>query len=428
MKAASWVVAANQPDSDFPLENLPYGGFAMGGRIHLGVAIGDQILDLNAAADQGVFAALPEPLRGACRAEALNQLLELGPAMHARLRAALTACLAADAPGRERTAACLRPIEGVALKLAFTIGDYTDFYASIDHARNVGARFRPDNPLLPNYAYVPIGYHGRSSSIGVSPAEVRRPQGQQSPQGSATAPGFGPAQQLDYEVEIAAVIGRGNSLGEPIPMAAAEDHLFGLCLLNDWSARDIQRWEYQPLGPFLGKNFATTLSPWVVTMAALEPFRVPARPRGAGEPQPLAYLSSAADQKVGGFDITVEAYLSSRAMREHSMEPVRLSQANVKNLYWTLAQLVTHHTSNGCNLRSGDLLGSGTLSGPTPGERGCLLELATPQQPVVLPSGEKRQFLDDGDEVILRAYCQRPDGLRLGWGECRGTVLPTARN
>jgi fumarylacetoacetase len=426
MKAGSWVVAANQADCDFPIENLPYGAFAAAGGVHLGVAIGDQILDLHAAAEAGIFPALPELLRAACRADVLNPLLALGPPMQARLRAALSACLAANAPDRERTAACLRPIAGADLRLAFTIGDYTDFYASIDHARNVGARFRPDNPLLPNYAYVPIGYHGRSSSIGVSPAEVRRPQGQRPPHGAATTPDFGPSKQLDYEVEIGAVIGRGNPLGEPIPMGSAEDHLFGLCLLNDWSARDIQRWEYQPLGPFLGKNFATTLSPWVVTTAALEPFRVSARSRAAGEPQPLAYLNSPANQKTGGFDVTVETHLSSRAMREHSIEPVQLSLANVKNLYWTLAQLVTHHASNGCNLRPGDLLGSGTLSGPTPSERGCLLELATPQQPVVLPSGEKRQFLEDGDEVVLRAYCQRPDGARLGWGECRGIILPSA--
>ena len=302
------------------------------------------------------------------------------------------------------------------------IGDYTDFYASIHHAANVGRLFRPGNPLLPNYKYVPIGYHGRASSIVVSGTAVHRPAGQ-TRDTTAAAPVFGPSRALDYELEVGFFTGPGNPLAHPIPITEAEEHIFGLCLLNDWSARDIQSWEYQPLGPFLAKSFATTISPWVVTLEALAPFRVPAFQRPDGDPQPLPYLHSAADAQRGGIDLTLQVYLASRQMRESGIPPARLSQSNLKNLYWTLAQLLTHHTSNGCNLRPGDLLASGTVSGPQPEERGCLLELTLRGAELIrLPSGEVRKFLEDGDEVILHGYCQREGFARIGFGACRGTI------
>jgi fumarylacetoacetase len=302
------------------------------------------------------------------------------------------------------------------------IGDYTDFYSSIHHASNVGRLFRPGNPLLPNYKYVPIGYHGRASSIVVSGTPVGRPSGQ-SKEPAAEAPVFGPTRSLDYELEVGFFAGPGNALGQPIPIADAEQHIFGLCLLNDWSARDMQSWEYQPLGPFLAKSFATTISPWIVTMEALAPFRVPAFQRPDGDPEPLPYLSAAEDRERGGIDLTLEVYIASRQMREAALQPMRLSRGNLRNLYWTLAQLLTHHSSNGCNLRPGDLLATGTVSGPSREERGCLLELTQRgAEPIRLPNGEIRKFLEDGDEVILRGYCERDGFARIGLGECRGTI------
>jgi fumarylacetoacetase len=313
--------------------------------------------------------------------------------------------------------------ESVALRPA-TIHDYTDFYASIHHATNVGRLFRPDAPLLPNYKYVPIGYHGRASSIIPSGMAVHRPSGQ-TKDAAAEAPVFGPSRALDYEVEVGFFAGPGNELGQPIPIAEAESHIFGLCLLNDWSARDIQSWEYQPLGPFLAKSFATTISPWVVTMEALAPFRVPAFQRPDGDPAPLPHLSLPEDRERGGIDLTLEVHIASRKLREAGLPPMRLSRGNLRNLYWTLAQLLTHHASNGCNLRSGDLLASGTVSGPLPEERGCLLELTQRgADPIRLPTGEVRKFLEDGDEVILRGYCERAGFARIGFGECRGTITP----
>jgi fumarylacetoacetase len=287
----------------------------------------------------------------------------------------------------------------------------------------VGRLFRPDNPLLPNYKYVPIGYHGRASSIVVSGTAVHRPTGQ-SKDAAAEAPIFGPSRSLDYELEIGFFTGPGNQLGQPIPIAEAERHIFGLCLLNDWSARDIQSWEYQPLGPFLAKSFATTISPWIVTMEALAPFRAPAFLRQSGDPEPLPYLISAEDRERSGIDLTLEVHIASRRMRESGLPPMRLSRGNLRNLYWTLAQLLTHHASNGCNLQPGDLLASGTVSGPTPEERGCLLELTQRgADPIRLPTGEIRKFLEDGDEVILRGYCQRKGFRRIGFGECRGVIV-----
>jgi fumarylacetoacetase len=310
------------------------------------------------------------------------------------------------------------------LSLPARIGDYTDFYASIAHATNVGSMFRPDNPLLPNYKWIPIGYHGRSSSIVVSGTGVRRPVGQ-TREAAEGPPTVGPTRRLDYELEIGAVIAAGNVLGAPIPLDDAERHVFGLCLVNDWSARDIQAWEYQPLGPFLAKNFATSLSPWVVTLDALEPFRARAYPRPADDPAPLPYLFSQTNTNAGGFDITLEVFLTSQRMRDEGAEPLRVSAGNFADMYWTIAQLVAHHTSNGCNLRTGDLLASGTVSGPTKESRGCLLERTwRGTEPLELPTGETRQFLEDNDEVILRAFCERSGHPRIGFGECRGTVLP----
>jgi len=300
------------------------------------------------------------------------------------------------------------------------IGDYTDFYASIDHATRVGMLFRPDNPLLPNYKYVPIGYHGRASSIVLSGETIRRPHGQmKSDQG---LPVFGPTQSLDYELEVGIFIGAGNPLGGSIAIDDAESHIFGLCLVNDWSARDIQAWEYQPLGPFLAKSFATTVSPWIVPLEALAPYRVPVREREEGDPVPLKYLQSA-QEDCGGIDLTLEVYLQSRAMREAGMPPTRISRSNLRDLYWSPAQLVTHHASNGCNLRAGDMLATGTVSGPEVGSEGCLLEMQHRASAVCLPTGEQRSFLEDGDQVILRAFAQRPGLPRIGFGECAGLVM-----
>jgi fumarylacetoacetase len=308
------------------------------------------------------------------------------------------------------------------------IGDYTDFYASIYHATNVGKLFRPDAPLLPNYKYVPIGYHGRASSIVISGSEITRPRGQLTPQGSQK-PNFAPTEMLDYEAEVGFFVGRGNELGTTIPIAQAEDHIFGICLVNDWSARDIQSWEYQPLGPFLAKNFATTISPWVVTWEALEPYRVPAFFRPPNDPAPLPYLSSEKDRNEGGLDLTVEVYIRSMLMREGRLRPTRLSAASLADMYWTPAQMLTHHASNGCNLKPGDLFASGTVSGPDTGSQGCLLELTRRgAEPVTLPTGEERKFLHDGDEITIRAYFQREGAARIGLGECSGLIVASSKS
>jgi fumarylacetoacetase len=318
----------------------------------------------------------------------------------------------------------LVPMKDVDLHLPVAIGDYTDFYASINHATNVGKMFRPDQPLLPNYKYVPIGYHGRSSSVVVSGTPVRRPLGQ-TRAADAETPTYGPTRMLDYESELGLFVGRGNELGSVVPLSDAEGHVFGYCLVNDWSARDIQAWEYQPLGPFLAKNFATTISPWVVTVEAVEPYRVPAFKRPAGDPPPLDYLMTDENARSGGIDATLEVYISSAKMREKGAPPFLLSRAPFALMYWTMAQLVAHHASNGCNLRTGDLIASGTVSGPAPDSLGCLLELTQRgANPVALPTGETRKFLEDGDEVIMRGHLGSGDGPRIGFGECRGVILP----
>ena len=422
----SWVASANRPGGAFPIQNLPFGVFQRAGQPAVGVAIGDQILDLRACCQAGLLASLPADTREACAAGTLNPLMACGPECWSPLRARLSDLLRADhpqAPDHQRSVAPhLFPMaEATMLKPAW-IGNYTDFYASIDHARNVGRLFRPENPLLPNYKYVPIGYHGRASSIVMSGATVKRPAGQILPAAGAP-PHFAPTQALDYEIEAGFFVGPGNNPGEALAIDRAPSHLFGVCLLNDWTARDIQAWEYQPLGPFLSKSFATTISPWVVTMEALAPFRTPAFARPPEDPRPLPYLDSEQDRQQGGIDLVVEVYLRSARMRTTGCDAVRLSRGNLGELYWTVAQLLTHHTSNGCNLQPGDLLASGTVSGPRDESRGCLLELTRRGvEPITLPTGEQRGFLADGDEITFRGYCERAGFVGIGLGECSGTI------
>jgi fumarylacetoacetase len=424
----SWVESANDEATDFPLANLPFGVFApfRHDLPRVGVAIGDSIVDICAAVNAGLLStSLAAP---ACGTSALNKLMELSSSDRREFREALTDLLR-EGSEAARKAHPLRgdflfPIEQSILYLPVEIGDYTDFYASIHHATNVGKMFRPDNPLLPNYKYVPIGYHGRASSIVVSGTPVRRPLGQ-TRAADAAAPTFGPSRMLDYESELGLFVGKGNDLGSTISIRDSEDHIFGYCLVNDWSARDIQTWEYQPLGPFLAKNFATTVSPWIVTAEAIEPFRVPASRRAAGDPPPLDYLSSEKNDRSGGIDATLEVYLSSKKMRDQGSAPLLVSRAPFSLMYWTMMQLLTHHASNGCNLRTGDLIASGTVSGPARDSLGCLLELTNRgANPVSLPTGETRKFLEDGDEVIMRGYLGADDRPRIGFGECRGTILP----
>lgn len=420
----SWVDSANDPNSDFPLDNLPYGVFRQSGKTRIGVAIGDRILDLRGCAEHGLLAGLGREIVEACNAERLNPLMALGSDAWGALRREITALLdeTIDDAVRRNVEPLLVPMRKVEMQLPVAIGDYTDFYASIHHATRVGRRFRPDNPLLPNYKYVPIGYHGRASSIVVSGSQIRRPCGQ-TKSASDLEPDFGPSKSLDYELEMGIFIGSGNAQSQPIPIAEASRHIFGLCLVNDWSARDIQAWEYQPLGPFLAKNFATTISPWIVPLSALEPYRMAQTPRPAGDPAPLAYLASG---EPTAFDITLEVWFDSGRMRAASDAPVLVSRGNLRDLYWTIDQLVTHHASNGCNLQPGDLLATGTISGAEDGSEGCLLEKLSLDKlrdgALRLPNGETRRFLEKGDRVILRGYAAREGLPRIGFGECVGTV------
>jgi fumarylacetoacetase len=424
----SWVESA-EGHPDFPIQNLPFGVFHLGDdedEPRIGVAIGDAILDLVAAHDAGWFGGLAERAAEACAAPALNRLMALGRPYWTELREQASDLLSADSAAyrdNPRLAdRLLVPQADAELLLPAQVGDYTDFYASVHHATNVGSMFRPDNPLLPNYKWVPIGYHGRASSLVPSGSEIRRPHGQ-TKAADAAGPAFGPSRALDYEMEIGCFVGPGNPLGVPVPIDQAEERLFGLCLVNDWSARDIQAWEYQPLGPFLAKSFATTLSPWVVTFDALAPFRAPAFARPAGDPEPLPYLDSPANRSGGGVDVTVEVLLSSARMRAEGVAPARLSRGRMADLYWTPAQMLAHHTSNGCNLAPGDLFASGTISGPGRESRGCLLELTwRGAEPLTLPTGEARKFLEDGDEVVMRGWCEREGAVRIGFGECRGVI------
>ena len=422
----SFVESANRPESDFPIQNLPYGVFRRADTdeaFRVGIAIGDQIFDLSRIQD--FFSAAARTAARACASSSLNELMSLPSDSWDALRRDVAFLLdeRTSVSGQNEVTQSLVPMADAQMSLPVRIGDFTDFYASIFHATNAGRIIRPDNPLLPNYKYLPVAYHSRVSSIQLSGAGVRRPNGQvKSP--PLDRPQFAPSARLDYETELGVYIGTASSLGNPIPISSAGKHVFGFCLLNDWSARDIQVWEYQPLGPFLAKNFATTVSAWVVPAAALLPYRVPAFVRAAGDPAPLPHLSDPDDQRAGGIDITLETHLLTARMRQAGAAPLKLSSASFANTYWTVAQMIAHHTSNGCNLLTGDLLGSGTVSGPDETGWGSLLELTHGgRKPLQLPNGEGRWFLEDGDEVILRGHCSRKGAARIGFGECRGRVL-----
>ncbi len=423
-----WVESANVPGCDFPIQNLPFCVFSEFDPEAVprgGIAIGDQILDLAVCADESLFTGRAADAVYVAAQSTLNELMTVDNEHLSALRAEVSALLSGNGHthrGIRLPRNLLYPMDGAIIYMPVRIGNYTDFYASIHHATNVGSMFRPDNPLLPNYKWVPIGYHGRASSVSLKETVIR-PYGQTKPP-NETVPTFGPSSQLDYELEVGAFIARGNALGDRIPISDASETLFGFCLVNDWSARDIQSWEYQPLGPFLSKSFATNISPFIVTREALEPFRVPAFARPAGDPAPLDYLNDETDQAEGGYDIQLEVYLSSQQMRDADIAPVRLSHGTFKDMYWTMAQMVAHHTSNGCDLRPGDLIASGTVSGQGKDERGCLLEITRRgAEPFALPTGEERQFLEDGDEVIMRGYCEREGSVRIGFGECRAMIV-----
>ena len=417
----SWVASANGHE-DFPIQNLPLGVFSpKAGGPRGGIAIGDCILDLSLAAQSNLLEGVRSAADAGC-GRTLNGLLSQPATARRALRRRLFALLTSDAPDRAEVAAWLYPAADCTMHLPAHIGDYTDFYAGIHHAMNVGRLFRPDNPLLPNYKHIPIGYHGRASSVRPSGEPVRRPNGQRLPSG-AEIPIFGPSQRLDIELELGVWIGPGNALGEPIAIDAADDHIAGLCLLNDWSARDLQAWEYQPLGPFLAKNFMTTVSPWIVTAEALAPFRIAQPLRPEGDPAPLPYLFSASDQAEGAYALTLDVLIQSEAMRQAGLKPHRLGSGPAANLYWTLAQLVTHHASSGCDLNPGDLLGTGTISSPDDSGLGSLLELTRGgQQPIELPGGETRTFLRDGDLISLTGRASAEGYVSIGFGSCDGVI------
>ena len=413
-KLTSWVESANDAKSDFPIQNLPFGIFREKGskaEPRGGVAIGNQIFDLAAL--------------GMKTGPTLNVLAGAGRPAWSALRKLLSETLS-NPKHAKKFAKALVPMKKAELFLPVAVGDYSDFYTGIYHAENAGRMFRPDNPLLPNYHWVPIGYHGRASSIVVSGTPVTRPNGQTKAP-DAPAPSVGPSKRVDFELELGFVIGPGNALGKTVPIAKAMDHVFGITLFNDWSARDLQAWEYQPLGPFLAKSFASTMSPWIVTLEALAPFATGAFKRAEGAPAPLPYLTDAADQKQGGYDIGMEIHLSSAKMRAQKMPPMRLARSNFRHSYWTLSQVVTHQASNGCNLQPGDLLGSGTISGPDPESLGSMLELTQGgKSPITLPSGETRAFLEDGDEVVQRSRCEKEGFASIGFGEASGTIKAAA--
>lgn len=426
----SWIESANAADTDFPIQNLPYCVFRRGKTfedIRVGIAVGDFVLDVYPCYQAGLFE--DESFRLAVGTDDFcldNAVMKRADSIQTAFRNRLIEILSEDADEKTRRIV-ERNLVAIAEAEFWTpahISDYTDFYCSIFHATNVGKLFRPDNPLLENYKWIPIGYHGRASSIVVSGTDIKRPKGQNRSD-QEKPPVYIPSKALDYEMEVGFFVGRGNELGETIPIEKAEEHIFGLCLVNDWSARDIQGWEYQPLGPFLGKSFATTVSPFVVTMEALAPFRVPAFERDAGDPEPLEYLSNEENKKSGGIDMNLEVYIQTKKMRDENIEPHLLSRSNLKDLYWTIGQMLTHHASNGCNLQTGDLMATGTVSGKEDSERGCLLEITKRgSEPVELPSGETRKFLEDYDEIIMKGFCEREGFKRIGFGECRGMVLP----
>jgi fumarylacetoacetase len=419
----SVVDSAEDPSTDFPIQNLPFGVFERDAREgpRIGVAIGDQILDVAGAAEGGYLGGLSDGAKNALLRPVLNDFAAMGPAPRMNLRRALQTLLGLDGPlrGSQIAKRLLVPQRDAEMRMPFAIGDYTDFYASLHHATNVGSMFRPNQPLMPNWKWLPVGYHGRASSIVVSGTPVRRPYGQVAK--GDDGPGvFQPSMLLDYELEVGAFLATGNPMGSRIAVGRALESVFGLALVNDWSARDVQKWEYQPLGPFNAKNFATTVAPWVVTTEALEPFMLPGPPRQKEDPPTLEYLKSGDDVV---FDITLEVWLATQPMREKRMPPMLVSRGSFADMYWTFAQMIAHHTSTGCNLRTGDLLASGTVSGPTPDSRGSLLERTwRGTEPLAMPDGSERKFLQDGDEVIIRGFCSKPGFRRIGFGECRGTI------
>jgi len=421
----SWVSSANTGNSDFPIQNLPFGIFRRADSeesFRAGVAIGDKILDLRAAAETGIFASQLEPTLLTLTEPSLNNFMAMGKASWSAIRQALSIMLRKESQHEEMLESCLVDQQAAEYAVPAQIGDYTDFYTSIHHATNVGKLFRPDDPLLPNYQWIPIGYHGRASSICVSGQTFHRPLGQLK-RADAEAPILAPCERLDYELEVGIFVGKGNQLGHSIPIDRAEDHAFGLCLLNDWSARDIQAWEYQPLGPFLSKSFATTISPWIVTLEALAPFRQ-AWSRDKKHPQPLPYLDSAQLRTSGAVDMKLEALIQTSAMRDADQAPERIALSNFNQSYWSISQMLTHHAVNGCNLSSGDLFGSGTQSGTTADSVGALLEATSGgKTPITLSNGETRTFLEDGDTIVLQAWCENDDYVHIGFGQATGTVL-----
>lgn len=426
----SWVDSANDPQTDFPIQNLPFGAFKSSKNFspHLCVAIGNYALDLTSVMLNNLLDVSQE-IKTACTKGFLNQLMALGNEASSELRQALSKALRSDAQKdlQEKLKHHLFERNKIEMLNPVRIGDFTDFYASIYHATNVGTMLRPENPLLPNYKYVPIAYHGRASSIVISGRKIRRPNGQINSDDKAE-PKYMPSRRLDYEAEIGFFVGTSTGFGQMIPIRQAESHIWGACIVNDWSARDIQRWEYQPLGPFLSKNFATSISPWVVTLEALAPFRAPAFVRAEGEPKILPHLYSPENAQQGGLDITLEVLIRTNQMHKQNLPPFQLSKGNFKDMYWTPAQMLTHHASNGCNFHTGDLFASGTVSGKTREEAGCLLERAwRGESPIELPTGEKRSFIEDGDEVIIKAYCEKEGSRRIGFGECTGIIIPPFR-
>ncbi|MGA9015136.1 MAG: fumarylacetoacetase [Acetobacteraceae bacterium] len=419
----SWVASANG-HTEFPIQNLPFGIFSMlGDKPRGGVAIGDGILDISAALNAGLFSGVARDAAEAAAGPELNPLLALPASARRALRQRLSDILAANSDARGSASRLLHDAAACTLHLPAHVGDYTDFFAGIHHARKGGQISRPDNPLMPNYKYVPVAYHSRASSVRPSGEDVRRPNGQRRLPDDA-APTFGPCRNLDYELELGVWIGHGNRQDEAIPIAEAAQHIAGFCLLNDWSARDIQSWESQPLGPFLGKSFRTSVSPWIITTEALEPFRIAQPARPDGDPAPLPHLLDVADQAHGALDIDCEVFLSTPAMRAAGIEPHRMCRSNTRELYWTVAQMVAHHASNGCNLRPGDLFGSGTVSGTDANSIGCLLEMTFGgRDAITLANGEPRRYLQDEDEVTFRAHCRRPGAVTIGFGECRGKIM-----
>ncbi|MEH6475393.1 MAG: fumarylacetoacetase [Sneathiella sp.] len=425
-KLLSWVASANDGKTDFPIQNLPFASFRKIGSNEAfrgGVAIGDQILDLAAAAKSGIFDGEAQSALEACSKDKLNEFMAMGSKVWSALRLALSRALRSGAIAEVGLSSCLVSMSDAEHTMPCVIPDYTDFYASIHHATNIGALFRPDNPLLPNYKWIPIGYHGRSSSIDISGQSFPRPVGQTKAP-DADVPSLGPCKRLDFELEMGIFVGSGNEMGSRVSIDDANDHIFGMCLFNDWSARDIQGWEYQPLGPFLAKNFASTISPWIVTNEALAPYRIEFT-RDENDPQPMDYLTSETNSNSGGLDINLEVLIETKSMREQGSNPVSLATSNMKYSYWTVAQMMTHHTVGGCNMQPGDMFATGTMSGPDASQACAMIELTTGgKNPVTLPNGETRTFLDDGDTVIITGHCAKGGAARIGFGSSIGTILP----